>query len=174
MFILYLHPVRPSQSPLIYGCVILLAGSDMRFQRLLKGMPSAFKQVFRYKDMCFIWKCKSFLPRLQKIKICFLSVSAKTFLQPINLHTSAVGTFFILVVSESLFAVCGYLFAPCGRLSAVRGFVFARCEQRFIQTENKFTVGYSRFYSMDTRCFFYRVGCPIQRSLSGSCLFLSF
>lgn len=115
MFILYLHPVRPSQSPLIYGRVILLAGSDMRFQRLLKGMPSAFKQVFRYKDMCFIWKCKSFLPRLQKIKICFLLVSAKTFLQPINLHYS-IGGILVILLLPNLCSQCADICSRCANV----------------------------------------------------------
>lgn len=129
MFILYLHPVRPSQSPLIYGRVILLAGSDMRFQRLLKGMPSAFKQAFRYKDMCFIWKCKSFLPRLQKIKICFLLVSAKTFLQPINLHYSIGGILVILLLPN--------LCSQCADICSRRANVYPQCADLCSRAANR-------------------------------------
>lgn len=121
--------VHPSQSPLIYGVLHSLQEAICAFKDFIKGMPSAFKQVFRYKDMCFMWKCKSFLPRLQKIKICFLLVSAKTFLQPINLHYSIGGILVILLLPN--------LCSQCADICSRRANVYPQCADLCSRAANR-------------------------------------
>uniref|UniRef100_UPI00359F6AFA hypothetical protein n=1 Tax=Prevotella heparinolytica TaxID=28113 RepID=UPI00359F6AFA len=67
--------------------------------------------------------------------------------------------FFML---KALFALRGCLFARCEHLSAGCVFVFAPCEQRFIQVANKFTVYSKQFYSIDLRGLFHKYNTSIH------------
>jgi len=63
---------------------------------------------------------------------------------------------------KALFALRGCLFARCEHLSAGCVFVFAPCEQRFIQVANKFTVYSKQFYSIDLRGLFHKYNTSIH------------
>lgn len=157
------------------GVLYSLQEAICAFKDFLRECRQHLNRFFDTKIYVLYGNVKAFCLACRRLRFVFLSVSAKTFLQPINLHTSTVGTFFILVVSGSLFAVRRYLFAPCEYLSAVRGFVFASCVQRFIRgREHVYCVPSAILFHGIQGVFSRSSGCPVQSSSSGSCLFLPF
>lgn len=130
------------------GVLYSLQEAICAFKDFLRECRQHLNRFFDTKIYVLYGNVKAFCLACRRLRFVFLSVPAKTFLQTVNLHTSIVGTIFIIVVSGSLFAVRRYLFAPCAVL----------CSQAAYRdssgAENMFTVCHPRFYSTGYKEFF--------------------
>ena len=71
MFILYLHPVRPSQSPLIYGVLHSLQEAICAFKDFIKGMPSALNWFFDTNIYVLYGNVKAFCLACRRLRFVF-------------------------------------------------------------------------------------------------------